>query len=450
MKKFIALTAAAIASLMLFAGCGFYSKPPASTGGNIGGDGGGKNPVNKDTAFKVTIVYNGSQYIPTNGVTAQWYDGIGKTTAPFNEEGVAEKTGLNGDYRVTLLGLDNSFTYDPNIYFATNDDPEVEIELHSISSVTGKGVAYNEYVLRTTGYYRATFNSEAEAKKGLMFLYVPTKEGKYSIESIVDITANEINPIAQFYVGSSAFFSEYSYTTLDTGGASSSYTKNFKYDVQLRKDEIGNVFRYLIKFNSRVSNVQYPFNIDFHVSYRGAADNDDPYKTRPVAVTEDFAARKAQIPDWNQTGKSWKYAYENRPNGKYLLGENFKFNEEDGLWHVWDGKNFGEVLWAIINEDSDILSPDNAHVGFMHPLVNKTNLNGYNYLKFVETYAQNTNSRADDYGGRYPVTAELKGFLQNYAVSQRYFMDGDGWAEKLGNKSTEEDQWLFNCGYYVN
>lgn len=442
MKKFIALTAAAIASLMLLAGCGTYSKPPASTGDGTGSDD-EKNPPKLECKFKVTLVYDGKQYIPENEVSAQWYDGTGKTVAKFNENGVAEAAELNGDYRVTLLGLDTAYTYNPNIYYATNDNPEVEIEVHRLSSVTGKGIAYKEYELKTTGYYRATFTNAEQAKNGLLFLYAPVREGKYSIESIVDITANEINPIANVYFGSRQFFKEDSFTVLDTGGVSASYTKNFKYDVQLRKDEIGqgigqgNVFRYLIRFNSRISNVSYPFNIDFYVSYQGKADeNKDDSVT--VSVKEDFDARKEQIPDWNQTGKKWRYADTN----KYLLGSAYKFNEEDGLWHVWDGENFGEVLWAKINKDSILIQTDSGS-GFMDGLVSTKYLNGYNYDLFVAAYADNTNK-----DGCYPVTEEIRLFLQNYAVAQRYFMDGRGWAEAHGYKSSEEDQWLFNCGYY--
>ena len=50
--------------------------------------------------------------------------------------------------------------------------------------------------------------------------------------------------------------------------------------------------------------------------------------------------------------------------------------------------------------------------------------------------------------GVVPVTKELAEFLQKFAVSQRYFADGDGWAEKKGIYAYEESQWLFACGYY--
>ena len=61
-------------------------------------------------------------------------------------------------------------------------------------------------------------------------------------------------------------------------------------------------------------------------------------------------------------------------------------------------------------------------------------------------YANYTNQ-----DGVYGVTAELKEFLQQYSTSQLLFMDGNGWVETnpdIQIYSTEEDQWLFACGYY--
>lgn len=57
---------------------------------------------------------------------------------------------------------------------------------------------------------------------------------------------------------------------------------------------------------------------------------------------------------------------------------------------------------------------------------------------------------AKGYGnyGRAPVTKELQEFLQKFSISQRLFMDGDGWVEDSGIFASEDDQWLFACGYY--
>lgn len=63
-------------------------------------------------------------------------------------------------------------------------------------------------------------------------------------------------------------------------------------------------------------------------------------------------------------------------------------------------------------------------------------------------YADLTNS-----DGRFPVTPELKEFLQQYSISQLLFRDGNGWVEENPNikvDAMEDDQWLFACGYYQN
>ncbi len=51
-----------------------------------------------------------------------------------------------------------------------------------------------------------------------------------------------------------------------------------------------------------------------------------------------------------------------------------------------------------------------------------------------------------------PVTEELKNFLQYFAISQSYFIDGGGWVETQADPpyhAGEDDQWLFACGYYI-
>ena len=55
--------------------------------------------------------------------------------------------------------------------------------------------------------------------------------------------------------------------------------------------------------------------------------------------------------------------------------------------------------------------------------------------------------------GRFPVTPELKEFLQEYSISQLLFRDGNGWVEEnpyVKVDAMEDDQWLFACGYYTN
>ena len=67
-----------------------------------------------------------------------------------------------------------------------------------------------------------------------------------------------------------------------------------------------------------------------------------------------------------------------------------------------------------------------------------------NYKQFIEvSYAAACNSDGVCY-----VTMELMIFLQKFSVSQRLFIDGNGFVESTGVYAVEEDQWLFCCGYY--
>ncbi len=61
-------------------------------------------------------------------------------------------------------------------------------------------------------------------------------------------------------------------------------------------------------------------------------------------------------------------------------------------------------------------------------------------------YGDYTNS-----DGCYAVTEELKDFLQKYSISQWLFFDGQGIVEThptIKVFASEDDQWLFACGYY--
>ena len=69
-----------------------------------------------------------------------------------------------------------------------------------------------------------------------------------------------------------------------------------------------------------------------------------------------------------------------------------------------------------------------------------------NYVD-ISGYANYCNS-----DGTVAVTQELKDFLQKLSIKELYFRDGNGWCEThdvYPTDSTEEDQWLFACGFYL-
>jgi hypothetical protein len=53
--------------------------------------------------------------------------------------------------------------------------------------------------------------------------------------------------------------------------------------------------------------------------------------------------------------------------------------------------------------------------------------------------------------GLVAVTEEIKTFLFNFSINQRYFADGEGWVESndvIEIDSNDASQWLFACAYY--
>lgn len=447
MKKFLSVIAAFALCLIFAAGCGDYSNQTGINRPIGGGNQGGETPGPDETAFKASLVLNGEKYVPDYELKALWSDGISYKEAVFGADGIAKTGGLDGEYRVTLSGLIDDYTYNPNIYYANNDKRDVQIELFELGTTSkmgkGNGTRYNEHVINYDGYYRATFTTEKQAKDGIYFLYKPLSIGKYSVESIIDVTANDVNPILDIYVGTFAWSPNEPDEARDEGGSSSNFTKNFRYDVELKS--VGNVYRFAVRFNSR-GDISLPVNIDFYVKYEGETDPDNPNAdTELITDFDDFDEVASKVPadQWTGGSKTWKYAYVAKGGKKYLYGDRFGFNEADGLWHVLneDG-TFGAVLLAKINKDSEVLATESGQ-GFLDGYVRCGNLNGKNYERFVQTYAGHT----DPTYGSFPVTQRVKEFLQDYAVAQRYFMDGRGWAEGQGYMSEEEDQWLFNCGY---
>lgn len=448
MKKFLAVLAALVVLVAAFTGCGQLSNPAGSTGRPI--DGGSKRPEKpSEQAFSVTLSLNGQLYIPGDGVKAQWYDGASFRQADFNSEGLAAIEGLNGDYTVTVLGLDDKYAYNPNFNYVTNDSRDIDIPIYELNDLKGEGKLYDEYEIYSPGFYRAEFKSDEEAKNGVYFIYAPKEVGVYTIESYNDITANDVNPILDAYEGTKAFCNMSSRKIVDEGGrASASYTKNFRFSVSIRSTM--HVYRFAVRFDSK-GKVNYPFYVNFKVDYGGTVEPIVVPKGVPVNYTEDFEARKTQLADmgisWNGTG--WQYAHTNMRIGgvvyRYLVGDDFQYNPDDGLWHVWDyeANDYGAIVWAKINKDNMVLQTDSGS-GFLDGMIRLNYLNGHDYSAFASAYANHTNS-----DGCYPVTQELKEFLQQFATQQRYFMDGDGWAESLNYVSLEDDQWLFACGYYA-
>lgn len=439
-------------------------------------------PSTENVTFKVSLVYNKKTYIPSKDEKIQvvWSDDYTQYTETISSDGYAVKE-LDGDFNVYLVSAPEGYSYNPNIYTADNDNPEVVIELYKISRISkGQGTGlYKEFQMSTTGVYRTIITKPLQK---VYYEFHPSKAGYYVLETMVNVYEDSVNPKVDIYQGSFAYKPNIpSQAGLDTGGVSlkNGFTKNVKWVVKLTEEQLGNVYTFVIYADSK-SGV-YPINVDFNVSYEGehyvdeivsklmvaeeihgfyrCTDCDKHYydlKNIPNSCTSCNGNNliTVSVPYYdsnnynfiNSDGGTGNY-YNGRTNGSgLLLGNKFRYNEESGFWHVYNNETgeFGPILCAKITKPCAYYE-ESLNLIESHGNKNLTVSKGTeNYKIFIEqSYAAVCNS-----DGVCFVTNELKEFLQKFSISQRLFFDGNGFVESTGVYAAEDDQWLFACGYY--
>ncbi len=393
-----------ISITLSIAACSEHKPSGDNNGGNTsdGGDGGADSGGNDSAAgeiFTVTVMLNGKPYEPEassnpdTAMKARWTDGKSTFTSVVSQDGTATAEGLDGDYTVTLLNLPNGYTYNANIYTATNDKKDITIELIKITSALGDGNdLYRCKSIRKTGTYRATIT---RADQIIYYEFTPTQAGAYEVESMVDISADMYNPILKVYTGTVA--AKFEQDEQDGGGASNTYTKNFLYKINVDKEFLGNTFTFAVRLEGK--DAVYPYNVDFSVSYKGTYDagiNHDFTMIIPEYIPSDlnifdlqmyssidesyFTAAElssdaykwyleylAQIEaDRVKYGDNWVDAAE-RVDGKYVFNEDgYKLNPDDGFYHLYDEEKYasnggwGPILYADITIPCKFISALNT------------------------------------------------------------------------------------------
>ena len=444
MKKFLLIILSLIIAV-LFAGCSFVTTPDDSANGkpdnNLP-----DNVEDEGTVFKVTLIYENAPFYPMETMRAQWTGEDGVYDAEFNVFGVAQITGLDGDYRVTLSNVPTGYTYDPNNHYADNYNTDITIEILKLNP-WGPGSGTNTLSaieVRQLGTYRASLT---ERNQWIYFKYRPLAAGVYSIQSWVDIVANEVNPILERYNANSGGWSEWIRRS-DSGGSASSFTKNFRMDISISAAEIpsdegqdGNIWLFAI--HADVANeVLYPVIIDFTIKF----EDDYFFKENNYELVE--ANGPFADGEWwaNHpiTGNTFRYVFEDTDKAmstSHPLGE-IMLNAADGFYHFYNKETgtFGDILYVKLTQPNLFIDAEN---GFVSVQVS-SRFEGKDYSEFLITYT-NFCREAD---GIHPVNAELQKFLQLYAIGQQLFDDGDGYAENLGYNSSEDNMWLFAVGYF--
>lgn len=452
LRKFL-LILTALCLIFSFGACGTYTPPSEGGSGGTVTPPEEDNPDNPETpdtpaedSFTVTLLWNNENFTEKNVdlLQAQWTDKETnqKYRANFNSEGVASITGLDGDYQVTLVTKPDGFTYNPNIYSVNNTFRSVSIDLYQLTPTKGTGAdKYNTIITITKpGAYRVTLQS---ADQIIWFKVRPTERGVYSIESLVDVTANKINPILDRYSGTDSWISEKPIETIDGGGAENTFTKNFRWELELEQGSVSAAFPFVIR-STNTDPSAYPLVVDFIYD----KDGDFTGGTQPavpVYPEEDFSKwGDGNAQDITPDG-TFTYCADRPGISNHLLDESMvRLNPADGYYHYYDAVTgeYGDLLFAKISKPTAIVDLPFTDTTYM----NIYYLNGRSYLSFInDYYALYVN---DD--GCYPVTEELKAFLMDYSTSQAIFNDGDGIAEEAGYNSDEESQWMFACGYYAS
>ncbi len=520
-----------------------------------------------EAPYTVTLTHNGKAFTATDGLLAQWTDGYSYHTAPLTG-GRAETGALDGDFRVTLSGLPEGYTYDPNAYTATTDARDVEIELHRVEVPRGAGAdEYHCIALGKTGYYRAQY---ARAGQQIFFEFIPTSSGTYVLESLVDTAAQQYNPVLMVYVGSSQFklFDH----EQDGGGAENGYTKNFRYEMRVDDDEIGSVFTFAVRLDAKSD--EFPQTVDFSIRLESTYNRQDTvaimqvptdmyalmfghinalrnmteqqfletvgaYGTQGTQAYEALKTLKFST-DAQEFAQSVQNLYavmresrfgavasylrgiydgagryvgaETVKDGRNVFdGDCYKLNPATGVYHVYDEKayassgGFGPMLYADITVPCRFLDTAFPQIEYIGNKALTVADGTKNYKQFIEGYDAlivdppsldlgpyfcvsvcpcRTQGRCEgaclvscqychadcrrlepmqmrglgyadmtNRDGKFPVTPELKQFLQEYSCTQLLFRDGNGWVEENPNikvDAMEDDQWLFACGYYTN
>lgn len=511
--KRIAALALFAALLLSSAACGEY-KPAIDSGigdNQYPGDSAQQPDLDDDPTndFTVQLRLNGETYVPTHSMSVYWRDGYSIHIAPVDSTGVARIDGLDGDYNVTLSNVPQDCAYDPNAYMATNDNRNITIDMYDLNMVQGAGTElYSCYSMTGTGVYSVTVTEPGELT---YFEFSPQTSGTYTVESWADVNDDGVNPKVVAYYGTSSY--KHSPYTIDDGGVCGSYTRNFVHTIEIADEMISNAGggsqSFTFAVTAEVKSGIYPVTVTFAIKRDGGFDLNRVNRTMMKMEADlshfDIGAFR-KLAGGKIVGAETLYP---GTTNSYMFDEdNYKIwkvsQGGDGMYHVYDPvkyaatDGYGPVLVAYITEPCRFLDVAFTEIESKGNKALTVSGGSENYKQFIEGFeavasggyyclftcachksddpnkacvpgCQTCSSNctpcpADLMGkpgyaawanddGVVPVTEELADFLQKFAISQRYFADGDGWVESNGSLNIdayEDSQWLFACGYYVS
>ena len=413
---------------------------------------------------------------------------------------LSKKKGQELDTSSAFSQTIGDYTYNINGHVTTNDNRRIELPMYRILYGQGPGTDWMYpfvHEFSDQGVYKITLESPDQV---VMCRFAPGVSGVYTIESWVSVQDDNINPIYDYWYGSVAW-AKYAYTVND-GSAEGVYTKNFKVVRECSEDEIGNVFIFGVHGTSKDN--KYP--IEIYVSVLKTAEMDARYPKvwmmpeDPLLQCLDTNAKFSEYWQPLSNGRQLLDASKCKLWAKEDGG--------DGYYHIFDLVEYastggwGPTLYAQIKTNT-IAGYSLHELEWLGQGNNMLNLkdNGcfLDYKHFIEGFESMATNHGGDfvgtalcidgcpchkneyinacldgcekcskdcttlpperYGapgyaeavnsdGLYPVTEELKFFLQLFAECHNLFGDGTGDLEKKGLDSDQDSMWLWAVGTY--
>ena len=419
---------------------------------------------------------------------------------------LAKKKGQELDTSSAFSQTIGDYTYNINGHTTNNDNRRIELPLYRILYGEGEGTnwAY-PYVMEfsTPGVYKITLNS---ADHKIIFRFAPGSSGIYTIESWINVQDDNVNAVLEHWYGSVAW-AQYAYDVTDYS-ATGVYTKNFKEVRTVDEAELGNVFIWGIHGSSK--DATYP--IEVYVSVLKTGELADRYHKVHKLPEEELRQIKDTDGTFSEYWQTLPNGRQLLDASKCKLWS--KEEGGDGYYHIYDleaypaTNGWGPTLYAQIST-STIAGYSLHDVEWQGQGNNMLNLQEVanvspflDYKQFIEGFeslatnhggnfvgtnfcvdgcpcAHQTHAQAclegcetclpectqvpvDAYGtpgyanatnsdGVYPVTEELKFFLQLFAECHNLFCDGTGDLEKdYGLDSDQNSMWLWAVGTYSN
>ena len=442
-------------------------------------------------------------------IYAQWRDDYSCYIAKFDETGVAKAAGLDGTYAVTLSDVPDDYIYDVNIYEATNDERHLVVDLYRLYDAEGQSYAegsgvYYPYVKEFS--FEGVYEIQIDSPDDIVYCrYMPGKSGVYVIESWESTADDVVNPKVDVWTGSVAA-AWYSYT-LDDGGSSSAsgYTTNFRYEAGVDETELGNVFIFGVRATARDG--VYPIKVKVAIRRIGSLQRYYREVMLPSEIIRQAPNGQGQMLKVGDTLGD-RFLFDNNlcrlwpvaegGDGYYHLYDEVKYASTGGWGPTLyaNVRQFGQSESLTVKKnniyldyrmfmrgfeslaeyrvvDTDMMTGDKiwgselcvgtcicAHTTLEAASEESGKVTLYACVEGCESCAEEClNVTAAQWGtigycegankdGYYPVTAELKEFLQMYAENRNLFCDGTGDWELRGYDADQNSMWLWGVSYY--